>query len=78
VKIFVLINNHFCSRYAPNLYYIHQVNGVKLAEIMFSLLCMCALSPIGLNGQNAQRCIQLMHEKLRIFLYRQYVIGDVV
>jgi len=36
--------------------YIHQVNGVKLAEIMFSLLCvcvrLCAVSPISLNGWN--------------------------
>jgi len=37
-------------------YYIRQVNGVKLPEIMFPLVCacvcLCALSPIGLNGRN--------------------------
>jgi len=36
--------------------YIRQVNGVKLAEVMFSLLCVCArahaLSPNGLNERN--------------------------
>jgi len=39
--------------------YVRQVNGVKLADIMFSLLCvcLCALSPIGLNGRNAEKCI---------------------
>jgi len=40
-------------------------------------VCPCALSPIGLNGRNdelfAQKCIQLVREKLRIFLYGQYI-----
>jgi len=66
--------------------YIHQVNGVKLADIMFSLVCVCAraraLSPIGMNGRNdvlfAEKCIRLLRENLRIFLYGQYIIGNVV
>jgi len=60
-------------------YYIRQVNGVQLADIMSSLLCVCALSPIGLNGRNdalfAEKCIRLVREKLRIFPYGQYIVG---
>jgi len=65
-------------------YYVRQVNGVKLADIMFSLfcaclcVCQCALSPIGLNGWNAEKCIRLMHEKLIIFPYGQYIVRNVV
>jgi len=57
--------------------YIRRVNRVKLADIMFSLLCFClsirpcALSPIGFNGQNvvlfAEKCIRLVREKSRMF-----------
>jgi len=51
---------HCCGMSACNkvnyYYYIRQVNRVKLAEIMFLLLCvcvrLCALSPIGVNGRN--------------------------
>ena len=48
---------------------------------MFSLLCvcLCALSPIGMNGRNdvlfAEKCIRLVREKLRMFRYGQYIIG---
>jgi len=47
------------------LYYIHQVNGVKLADILFSLLsvclsvCLCALSPV-FNSV----CPPTMHQNL--------------
>jgi len=45
-------------------------------------VCLCALSPIDLNGWNdvlfAEKCIRLVHEKLRIFPYGQYVVGNVV
>jgi len=63
------------------LHYIRQVNRVKLADIMFSLLCvcLCTLSPIGLNGRNdLPYCIQLMREKLRIFPYGQYIVGNIL
>jgi len=34
--------------------------------------------PSGLNGIFLkQKCIQLMHEKLTLFLYGQYVIGNI-
>jgi len=66
-------------------YDVRQVNGVKMADIMFSLFCMCmcvcvcALSPIGLNGRNhvlfAEKCIRLVREKLRIFPYLQFIVG---
>ena len=118
-------------------YYIRKVNGVKLAEIMFSLLCvclhvcLCALSPIAWKVENisirtiyhwskwglrrnVQKCntmsvrcsasslaaascyarqgynvmgrityfrqkyIRIVHEKLRIFPYGQYIVGNVV
>jgi len=64
--------------------YVSQVNRVKLADIMFSLLCaclrvcLCALGPIGLNERIAEKCIQLVHEKLRIFPYGQYIVGNIV
>jgi len=29
--------------------YIRQVNGVKLADIVFTFVCVCTLSPIGMN-----------------------------
>ena len=57
-----------CNSHSPEtslempLNYIRHVNGVKLVETMFSVLCvcvcvcvcvcLCALSPIGLNGRN--------------------------
>jgi len=61
-----MLQEQMCNKHYLNLiasvpaysYYIRQVNGVKLVDIMFSLLCFClsvcpcALSPIGLNGQN--------------------------
>jgi len=47
-------------------------------DYVFTLVCLCALSPIGLNGWNAEKCIWLVHEKLRIFLYGQYTIGNVL
>jgi len=38
-----------------------------------------AFAPIGLNGQNdiifAQKCVLLVHEKLTVFPYGQYIIG---
>ena len=55
---------------------------------MFSLvcvcvcMCLCALSPIGMNERNdllfAEKCIRLVNEKLRIFTYAQYIVGNVV
>jgi len=64
------------------------VNGVKLANILFLLLCFCvsvcmwALSPIGLNGRNdvlfAEKCIRLVCEKLTLFPYGQDIVGNVV
>jgi len=50
----------YTTAYGRDYYiYIRQVNGVKLAEIVFSLVCVCArarvcvcaLRPIGLNGR---------------------------
>jgi len=41
-------------------------------------VCLCILSPIGLNVRTAEKCIRLVHEKLRIFPYRQYIVGNVV
>jgi len=57
---------------------------VKLADIMFSLLCVCLCvcehsDPIGLNGRNdvlfAEKCIRIMREKLKIFPHAQYIVG---
>jgi len=31
-----------------------------------------------LNGRNAEKCIQFMSEKLVIFPYGQYIVGNVV
>ena len=58
----------------------------NLADILFSLLCVClcvcALSPIGLNGQNdilfAEKCIWLVCEKLTLFPYGQDIDGNFV
>jgi len=49
IELFVIIASNFCD------IYICQVNGVKLADIMFSLVCVCArahcaLSRIGKVG----------------------------
>ena len=45
-------------------------------------VCVCvsvSTQSIHLNGQNevlfAQKCIRLVHEKLRIFQYGQYIVG---
>ena len=58
------------NRYTTTVYYyVCQVNGVKLAGILFLLLSvhLYALSPIGLYGRTADKCIRLVPEKLRIF-----------
>jgi len=34
---------------------------------------LCTPTPIGLNGRNAEKCIRLVREKLRIFQYGQYI-----
>jgi len=39
---------------------------------------LCAFSPIGLNGRTTEKCIRLVREKLRIFPYGQYIVGNVV
>ena len=59
------------------LYYIRQVNGVKLADIMFSLVCVCAHSVplVWIGGMTYCTCIRLVREKLGIFPYRQYIVG---
>ena len=44
-------------------------------DYVFTFVCLCAPSPIGLNGRNAEKCIQLVREKLRIFPYGQYIVG---
>ena len=62
------------------------MNGVKLGDVVLTFVCLCvclrALSPIGLNGRNdvsfAEKCIRLVREKLRIFPYGQYIVGNVV
>jgi len=42
----------------------------------FVCVCLCTLSPIGLNGRNdVLYCVRLVHEKLRIFPYRHYIDG---
>ena len=51
------------------------MNGVKLADIRFSLLCVCLCALSGLNGRTAEKCIRLVCEKLRIFPYGQYIVG---
>jgi len=64
-------------------YYIRQANAVKVAEInMFSLLCACVcvyvcahLVPLVWMGR-MMYCIRLVREKLRIFPYGQYIIGN--
>ena len=42
-------------------------------------LCACLCVRTLLNGQNhvlfAEKCIRLVHEKLRIFPYGQYIVG---
>jgi len=38
-------------------HYIRQVNGVKLADILFSLLSVCVSVRTHLNGQNDEKCI---------------------
>ena len=48
---------------------------------VFSLcgsMCLCTLSPVGLNGRTAEKCIRLVREKLRIFPCGQYITGNVV
>ena len=63
-------------------YYIRQVNGVKLADIMFSLLSVC----LSVSTQShwfewaewrivRQKWIRLVREKLIIFPYGQYIVG---
>ena len=47
-------------------------------DYVFTFVCLCALSPIGLNGRNAGKCVWLVREKLRIFRYGQYIIGNAV
>jgi len=44
-------------------------------DYVFTFVCLCALSPIGMNWQNAEKCIRLLREKLWIFPYGQYIIG---
>jgi len=45
-------------------------------------VCLCTLSPVGLNGWNdvlfAEKCIWLVHEKLRIFPNRQYIVENFI
>ena len=51
-------------------------------QFCVSAVCVRALSPTGLNGQNdvlfAEKCIRPVREKLRIFPYGQYIVGNVV
>jgi len=62
-------------------YYIHQVNRVKLADILFSLLSVCVSvrTQSSLQQWNdilfADKCTRLVHEKLIIFTYWQYIVG---
>jgi len=64
-------------------FHIRHVNGVKLADILFSLLsvclsvrlCVCALSPVFNSVLFAEECIQLVYEKLTTFSYGQYIVG---
>ena len=65
--------------YVINCYYICQVNGVKLADILFSLLCVCvsvSTQSFGLNGVLfAEKCIRLVCEKLTVFPNGKYIVG---
>jgi len=42
----------------------------------FVCMCLCAFSPIGLNGRNVEKYIRLVREKLRIFPYGQHIVGN--
>jgi len=61
-------------------YYIYQGHTV----FTFVCLCVClwALSPIGLNGQNdvlfAEKCIRIVCEKLTLFPYGQDIVGNII
>ena len=55
------------------------MNGVKLAEIMFSLVCVCVCARTQCHWFGwAEWRIRLVREKLRIFPYGQYIVGTVV
>ena len=46
---------------------------------VFTFVCVSVRTqPIGLNGRNAEKYIQIVREKLRIFPYRQYIVGNVI
>jgi len=47
-------------------------------DYVFNFVCLCTLNPIGLNGCNAEKCIWLVREKLKIFPYGQYIVRNVV
>ena len=62
--------------------YIRQVNGMKLADILFSLLCVCVSVRTQSNGRFdvlfAEKCIRFVYEQLTIFPYGQDIVGNVV
>jgi len=55
---------------------------MKLADILFSLLCVCVSVRTQSNGRFdvlfAEKCIRFVYEQLTIFPYGQDIVGNVV